>query len=150
MQEPARRIHILAGSRTPRDDSILVAATVHPVIFGAPRPKTGRPCEAGFLAPGLSLSSAFPTLSRISGNSDACSPVTVAGAATALHRVPYTLHVACSCAIGGAKATARPSCKCGNTTRRTREFGRYRPLRLCARILANFQKSGDRHAAADQ
>src|SRR3982751_458478 len=62
VQEPARRIHVLRYSRTPRDDSILVAATVHPVIFGAPRPKTGRPCEAGFLAPGFSLSSAFPIL----------------------------------------------------------------------------------------
>jgi hypothetical protein len=94
VQEPSRRIHVEKYSQTPRDDSILVAATVHPVIFGAPRPKTGRQCEAGFLASGFSLSPAFPTFSEISGNSDDRSPVTVAGAATVFHRVPYTLHLA--------------------------------------------------------
>src|SRR6185503_11191496 len=44
----------------PRDDSKHVAATVHPVILGAPRPKTGRQCEAGFLAPGSRPPPAFP------------------------------------------------------------------------------------------
>src|SRR3569833_3983833 len=48
----------------PRDDSTLVATTVHPVIFGAPRPKTGRRCEAGFLAPGSSPSPAFPIIDQ--------------------------------------------------------------------------------------
>jgi hypothetical protein len=93
VQEPVRRLDGPDDSQTPRDDSSLVAATVYPVILGAPRPKTGRQCEAGFLASGLSLSSAFPIRFKISGNSDDRSPVTVAGAATALHRVPYTLHL---------------------------------------------------------
>jgi len=132
MQEPARRIHILAGSRTPRDDSILVAATVHPVIFGAPRPKTGRPCEAGFLAPGLSLSSAFPILLGSVAIRMRARRLQLRGQPRHCTAFPTPCMWVCFCAIGWTKATAQLSCKCGNTTRHIQEFGRYRPLRLCA------------------
>jgi len=116
MQEPARRIHILAGSRTPRDDSILVAATVHPVIFGAPRPKTGRPCEAGFLASGLSLSSAFPTLLGSVAIRMRARRLQLRGQPRCCTAFPTPCMSAGSCAIGRANATGGPSCKCGNTT----------------------------------
>jgi len=71
-----------------RDDSGLVATTVHPVIPSTPRPKTGRQHQAGFLASGLTLFVHLPDPKRISGTSDESSPVTVAGAAAVLHRVP--------------------------------------------------------------
>ena len=70
------------------DDSNTVVATVSPAVISAPRPVTGRRREAGFLASGSLLASSFPKPQSFSGLVDVRYPVTVAGAAAALHRVP--------------------------------------------------------------
>ena len=81
--------HTASTSAGCDDNSCRVAATVDPVAPRTPRPETGRRHEAGLLAPGSPLSSAFPRL-NLSGVSDERSPATVAGAAANSHRVPFS------------------------------------------------------------
>ncbi len=92
-QEPVRASAkaidaICKGNRGLRDDdSNTVVATVSPAVISAPRPVTGRRREAGILAPGRSFV-LLPKAHSLSGLVDVRSPVTVAGAAAVLHRVP--------------------------------------------------------------
>src|SRR5277367_3763919 len=90
-QEPARvRLfeHGFFNRKLRDDDSNTVVATVSPAVISAPRPVTGRRREAGFLAPGSLLSSAFPKRCCFSGLVGDRYPVTVAGAAAVFYRVP--------------------------------------------------------------
>src|SRR5690348_1981662 len=153
VQEPPRRSGNENQSQMPRDDSTLVAATVHPVILGAPRPKTGRRCEAGFLASGSGPWSAFP-IPKDQWQLDEGSPVTVAGAAAALHRVPYTLHLAPAFAPGELQMQLRSVMQMCHPLAPQRAIDRYRGVQLCVRLwpISPRKTNAGRcpHAAADQ
>jgi thioredoxin-dependent peroxiredoxin len=71
---------------------------------------------------------------KISGNSDECSPVTVAGAATALHRVPYTLHVSQLLRQGIDKSNRLAVMRSYKYPPAHWGIGRYRWAALCVRV----------------